>query len=212
MTLTRSATSCAVIVRVPDGPWQSVERAPYITAAMTGLRAGELVALRWRDVDWRNGVIRVRRNHVMGEFGTPKSRRSERAVPMADRVAGELDRLAKAGGSDVPDALVFADPITGGLLDRRAILRRFRRALRAALLDDSHRFHDLRHTFGTQAAAAGVPIRTIQEWMGHRDIQTTMRYADYAPRQQEAAMIEAAFAPRGINGGINLTGSARAEA
>ena len=107
---------------------------------------------------------------------------------------------------------MFADPHTAGPLDKAAILRRFRRALKAAQLELSHRFHDLRHTFGTAMAGTGVPMRTLQEWMGHRDIETTQRYADYSPRQQEAAMIEAAFAPRGINGGINLTGSARAEA
>ncbi len=60
---------------------------------MTGLRQGELIALRWRDVDWRAARIRVRQNYVLGEFGTPKSKRSTRSVPMADAVAGELDRL-----------------------------------------------------------------------------------------------------------------------
>ena len=55
------------------------------------------------------------------------------------------------------------------------------------------RFHDLRHTFGTQAAAAGVPIRTLQEWMGHRDYKTTLVYADYAPHTQEQEMLEGAF-------------------
>ena len=56
-----------------------------------------------------------------------------------------------------------------------------RKALKAAKLDESHRFHDLRHTFGTRMAAAGVPMRTLQEWMGHRDLATTQLYADYAP-------------------------------
>ena len=60
---------------------------------MTGLRTGELVALRWRDVDWIAGGIRVRRNYVRGAFGTPKSRRSTRSVPMADEVGGVLDRF-----------------------------------------------------------------------------------------------------------------------
>ena len=55
------------------------------------------------------------------------------------------------------------------------------------------RFHDLRHTFGAQMAAAGAPMRTLQEWMGHRDIQTTQRYADYAPSAREAELIAAAF-------------------
>jgi integrase len=55
------------------------------------------------------------------------------------------------------------------------------------------RFHDLRHTFGTRMAAAGVPLRTIQEWMGHRDFKTTLIYADYQPAAEEAALVEPAF-------------------
>jgi Phage integrase family len=68
------------------------------------------------------------------------------------------------------------------------------------------RFHDLRHTFGTRMAAAGVPMRTLQEWMGHRDFKTTLIYADYAPAANEAELVNAAFA-RGasINLSINLS-------
>jgi hypothetical protein len=62
----------------------------------------------------------------------------------------------------------------------------------------THRFHDLRHTFGTRMAAAGVPMRTLQEWMGHRDLATTQIYADYAPSAHEAEMVAVAFA-RGSN-------------
>ena len=70
-----------------------------------------------------------------------------------------------------------------------------RKALEAAGLDTTHVFHDLRHTFGTRMAAEGVPMRTLQEWMGHRDIATTQRYADYAPRHDERRLVQAAFAP-----------------
>jgi integrase len=82
----------ALIGAVPDDELGAVERVLYRTAAMTGLRRGELLALRWRDVDWPSGLIRVRRNFTRGEFGTPKSPRSSRAVPLADVVAGELER------------------------------------------------------------------------------------------------------------------------
>ena len=61
------------------------------------------------------------------------------------------------------DALVFAEPAGGGVLRRGALMRRYRRALKAARLEQTHRFHDLRHTFGTAMAAAGVPMRTLQE-------------------------------------------------
>jgi integrase len=175
------------------GPYQSIDRALYLTAAMTGLREGELIALRWRDVDWRAGRVRVRQNYVLDEFGTPKSRRSTRSVPMADQVGGELDRLYQASRKQGDGDLVFADPLTGQPLSKAAILRRFRRALKAARLDTSHTFHHLRHTFGTHMAATGMPMRTLQELMGHRDLATTQRYADYAPSAQEAAYVAAAF-------------------
>ena len=64
----------------------------FLTAAMTGLRQGELIALRWEDVDWAAGRVRVRRSDVRGEFSAPKSRRGVRSVPLADRLAAELEQ------------------------------------------------------------------------------------------------------------------------
>jgi integrase len=83
----------ALLRAVPNDPLGRVERMMYLTAAMTGMRQGELFALRWRDVDWSARRIRVRRNYVRGEFGTPKSKRSTRSVPLASRVATELELL-----------------------------------------------------------------------------------------------------------------------
>jgi integrase len=183
----------ALVSNAQAGAYEALDRALYITAAMTGMRLGELVALRWRDVDWTASKIHVRSNYVLGKFGTPKSKRSSRSVPMADQVAGELERYFKACGEPADDALTFADPHTQGPLDKAGVLRRMRKALKAAGLDETHRFHDLRHTFGTQMAKAGTPMRTLQEFMGHRDIQTTQRYADYAPGRQDAELVAAAF-------------------
>ena len=80
-------------------------------------------------------------------------------------------------------------------MDKAKTLRRFRRTFRAAGVDDTHTLHDLRQTFGTRMAAGGVPMRTLQEWVGHRQISTTERYADYAPSIHERRLIEAASAP-----------------
>jgi integrase len=176
-----------------EGEHQALDRALYVMAAMTGLRQGELIALRWQDVDREARRVRVRRSHVLGEFDTPKSRRSERSVPLSRRVASELDdwRLETRWGS--PNDLVFAEPASGEVLRRGALMRRYRRALKGAGVESGHRFHDLRHTFGTAMAAAGVPMRTLQEWMGHRDLATTQRYADYAPNEREVEMVDRAF-------------------
>jgi integrase-like protein len=86
-----------------------------------------------------------------------------------------------------------AHPHTGGPLDRSPVSKRFKSALKRAGVREV-RFHDLRHTFGTRCAANGVAMRTIQEWMGHRDIKTTQIYADYAPDANEVDLINAAFA------------------
>lgn len=169
-----------MVASVPDDHLGPTDRALYIAAAHTGLRQGELVALRWRDVDWSSSVIRVRRNYTRGKFGTPKSRRSVRAVPMAKRVAVELNSHLGASRHAAADDLVFGHPDTGQPYDASRLRKRFKAALQRASVR-AIRFHDLRHTCGTRMAAAGAPLRAIQEWMGHRDYTTTLIYADYAP-------------------------------
>ena len=107
-------------------------------------------------------------------------------------VAGALDDLHKTSAYTGDDELVFAHPHTGKPLDRSQVLKRFKRYCRDAGLREQ-RFHDLRHTFGTRMAAQGVPMRGLQEMMGHRDFKTTLIYADYAPSKMEAEWAEAAF-------------------
>jgi integrase len=189
----------AVPVKHPFGPTDHVL---FLTAAMTGLRHGELLGLRWRDVDWTAGRIRVRQNYVRGHWGTPKSKRGSRSVPLADRVAGELARHFQRSAFREDNDLVFPHPETGEVLDHSALGRRFKKALKAGGVREA-RFNDLRHTFGTRMAAAGVPMRTLQEWMGHRDFKTTLIYADYAPSAQERELVERAF--RGDIRGDNLS-------
>jgi integrase len=174
--------------------WQ-VDLAMYLTAAMTGLRQGELLALRWRDVDWPARKIRISGGMRNGKRRTPKSATSSRAVPMADRVGGALDRLFQASAYQGDDDLVFGHPHTGRPLDRSQVSKRFKRSLQRAGVREV-RFHDLRHTFGTRMAAASVPIRTLQAWMGHADIKTTMVYTHYAPAPNEVALVNEAFCPR----------------
>jgi integrase len=182
----------ALLRAVPrDDVLGPVDAVVYLTAAMTGLRQGELVALRWRDVDWAAGLVRVRRNYTRGEWGTPKSRRSSRAVPLADRVAADLERHFQASAYQGDDDLVFCHPHSGRPYDASKMRMRFKAALKRAALRPL-RFHDLRHTFGTRMAAVGVPMRTLQEWMGHRDFATTLIYADFAPDPAQGA----AFAKR----------------
>jgi integrase len=146
--------------------------------------------------------VRVRRKYVRGNWGAPKTRRGSRAVPLADRLTTELERHFARSAHIGDDDLVFCHPALGTVLDHSDRVRRFKRALRQAGGREV-RFHDLRHTFGMRMAAAGVGLRTLQEWLGHRDVQTTLVYADYQPSTAEAALVERAFGPA-PNPGPNL--------
>jgi integrase len=171
------------------------DAAIFMVAAFTGLRRGELLALRWRDIDFGGSVVRVRASYAAGELTTPKSGKV-RSVPMAPDVASTLARLGGREHWTSDDDLVFAGEV-GGYLDGSALRRRYAAALGRAGLRPL-RFHDLRHTFGTRMIAK-ADIRRVQEWMGHADVQTTMRYLHYAPRGDEAELVAEAFAVNNID-------------
>jgi integrase len=161
----------------------------FLTAAFTGLRRGELLALRWREVDFAGSTIRVRASYAAGELTTPKSGKV-RSVPMAPDVGEALARIGQRLDWTSDDDLVFAGE-AGRYLDGSALRRRYAAAVKRAGLR-ALRFHDLRHTFGSRMIAK-ADIRRVQEWMGHADIQTTMRYLHYVPRGDDAKLVAEAF-------------------
>jgi integrase len=180
----------------PEEVWALVRSAAseqdaaiFLAAAFTGLRRGELLALRWRDVDFTGSVIRVRASYHEGVLSTPKSGKV-RSVPMAQDVASALAKLGQRDGFTADDDLAFIGE-DGGYLDGSALRRRYDAAGKRAGLRRL-RFHDLRHTFGTRMIAK-ADIRRVQEWMGHADIQTTMKYLHYAPRVEDARLVDEAF-------------------
>jgi integrase len=171
------------------------DAAAVVVAAFAGLRLGELVALRWRDVDFEASRIRVQRGFVAGEITSPKSRKG-RSLPMSEQVAQVLARLGQREAHTGPDDLVFAGD-GGGHIDGSALTRRYKRARDAAMRTDKSmprlRWHDLRHTFGSLCASAGVNVVAIQSYMGHSSIRTTQRYMHFAPSTGDAAKLTAAF-------------------
>jgi integrase len=181
-----SVEEVMALVRAADGEQDATI---FLVAAFTGLRRGELVALRWRDVDFTGQTIRVIASYTDGVLTTPKSGKV-RSVPMAPEVAAALAHLASRGEWTSNDHLVF-DGMAGGYLDASALYRRYKLALRRAGLRNL-RLHDLRHTFGTRAITK-ASILQVKEWMGHADVDTTMQYLHYAPRAQEAALLADAF-------------------
>ncbi len=117
---------------------------------------------------------------------------------MADRVGQALARHHQTTRWGQDDDLVFAHPHLGRFLQPAAVVERFKRALRDAGIREV-RFHDLRHTFATQMAAAGVPLRTLQGYMGHSSYVTPEIYAGFCPDPSNGrAWAEASFASREV--------------
>jgi integrase len=181
----------------PEEVWALVRKASdeqdaaiFLTAAFTGLRRGEVLALRIRDCDFQRQVIRVEHSLDGQELGTPKSGKT-RSVPMHPDVARALAQLLERDRFIGQDDFVFVGS-DGAPLDGSAVRRRYVAAVKRAKLRPL-RFHDLRHTFGTIAANAVLSGRELQEWMGHADLKTTARYLHYRARGDEAGRLADAF-------------------
>lgn len=165
------------------------DAALYLTAAFTGLRRGELIALLWEDVDFKNHSIRVWETVTRQERGAPKSRKS-RTVPMVEDVAVVLKSLKDRARYTAAKDPVFVGE-RGGTIDGSALRRRYMATLNAAGLRPL-RFHDLRHTFGSLAINEASIVQ-VQAWMGHADIKTTMRYLHHKSRADDARVLSGAF-------------------
>jgi integrase len=159
-------------------------------AAYAGLRLGELLALRWRDIDWTGSALLISRSITAGVEGSTKTDVT-RQVPLADQAAGALDRLSKRIDFVSPGDYVFCNAF-GRPLDGSALRRRFKRARDAAGLRPL-RWHDLRHTFGSLLVAGGLDLVSVKEAMGHAQLGTTSRYLHARPATETAAKFTSAF-------------------
>ena len=148
----------------------------FFCALHTGLRAGELFALTWADVDFRTNRLHVRRSWTHGHLGTPKSGR-QRSIPLSDDLREVL--LALKGCKGKGKRLVFEAP-RGGYLNRDMVKHVLWRGIERAEVERVT-FHELRHSFASQLVIGGAPIKVVQELLGHADIKMTMRYAHLGP-------------------------------
>jgi len=154
-------------------------RAMVLLALRTGLRIGELRALRWIDVNLPGKHLMVRRAVVKNVVSTPKNNR-ERLVPLTDDALDVLGTLTRE------HELVFhnlAGEYVPEVTCTKALHRQFRRAGLPPF-----GWHTLRHTFATQLACAGVPLHVIQNLLGHSTIHMTLRYAHVMPSAVSGAL------------------------
>jgi integrase len=170
------------------------DAALVILAGFAGLRMGELLALRWRHVNFQAQRLHIQRSYSAGEESSPKGRKG-RTVPLADQPARALARLGQRPAFTAPGDLVFCSRI-GSHLDGSALRRRYKRARDVVCADapdmPALRFHDLRHTFGTLAASS-FDLVNVQAMLGHADARTTSRYLHARPAAEDAAKLSAIF-------------------
>ncbi len=157
----------------------------YVLAFSTGLRMGELRALRWKDVTAEH--VNVSRAVSAGVESSTKSRET-RTVPLSDQAKEAFQRLRRRENFTSRDDHVFCSA-AGAPLDRANIRKLFIKAQEAAKVR-VRTFHDLRHSFASRAILGFDPV-TVQRLMGHADLQTTARYLHSRPRDDEGAKLSA---------------------
>ena len=158
----------------------------YYIELATGLRRGELLGLKWQDIDWKNGIIKVRRQvaRVDGKIveAPLKTKNSYRAVTISQQ-AIEVLKQQKAKTND---QYVFPSP-NGGPISPDSVNNMLKRVLERAGIPKV-RFHDLRHTFATIALQNGVDIKTVSGMLGHFSAGFTLdTYAHVTTAAQKEA-------------------------
>jgi integrase len=163
-------------------PW----RGPIMAAVYTGARKGEIIALKWDDIDWSTRTARIERSYSRGTFLPPKTLAGRRVIELPDVLINELKRWQLQCSKDELD-LVFPSA-KGGPMDGFELLRTgFRPALERAGIRRI-RFHDLRHSFASNLLAAGWDVVTVSRLLGHANPQVTLTiYAHALPRSRHGA-------------------------
>lgn len=158
-----------------------------LTAILTGMRMGELIALRWSDIDFESRVILVQNSDTF----TTKSKKN-RSLDMGDDLIEVLQ--TRKENVRIKCETVFYDD-QGRPLKEGTVSQKFKRYVRKARLNDKLHFHSLRHTFASALIKEGVPIYSVSRLLGHSSVRTTEIYAHLQPHQlqQEVNMLSGRF-------------------
>jgi integrase len=171
----------------------------YVLALTTGLRRGELLGLRWDDVDLERGTLRVGRalvreggRHRVGETKTRRGRRQVNLTPRTVKALRthrkrQLEEKLRLVGLYEDSGLIFTTQTGTPVNPENLVKRSFKPLLREANLPDI-RFHDLRHTCATLLLGRGVHPKLVQELLGHATIAMTLdTYSHYLPSMGDQA-------------------------
>jgi integrase len=157
-------------------------------AVLTGLRIGEILALRWKRVDLVRNTIEVAETFSDGYFGSPKTRSSCRVVPISDALREMLATHRSGSVLTNPEDLVFATS-KGTPLSSKNLYNRELAPACDRIKEVRVGWHSFRHTHATLLAEVGESIKTAQALLGHSDVETTLNtYAHAIPSSQRRAV------------------------
>jgi len=159
-----------------------------LVAVLTGMRIGEILALRWKHIDLLRGSVLIRETMSEGTFGSPKTRSSRRDVPMSDPVQKAFECLRTRSRQTGAEGLIFATRKQTPL-NPKNLLRRVLRPTCEALELPAITWHSFRHTHATLLGEVGESLRTAQAILGHSDLETTLKiYTHAIPESQKRAV------------------------
>lgn len=161
-----------LLINSSNGIWRKM----ILFALHTGMRYGEIRAIKWQDINWEKNLINVKKSFYRDILGSTKSNK-ERHIPISYQLRMELEKDKQVEGY----IFAYENKYIEENMPRRALRRIVEKTDLKRENGRKIGWHALRHTFASQLAMKGAPLSAIQQLLGHSDIQTTMRYAHLSP-------------------------------
>ena len=143
----------------------------FAIMVFSGVRPGELVALKWSDIDWESETFEIKRTRIRGEFGLPKTKSSRRTVEMMSNVKEYFLKQYELTGGNIFD-MVFISSFHKPFFDHNTIAVQFKKLLKD---NDTRYLYQLRHTFASLMISNGEEITWVSQMMGHKSSDITLK-------------------------------------
>lgn len=180
------------------------KKTPLILALYSGIRIGELLAIEWSDIDFKNKTVHITKQVLNKVVTTPKTYNSNRFVSIPDIVIELLKRLKSE--SVVLSKIVFCNS-AGGYIKRGEFIEHWFKKAMQHIGHPEYTFHCLRHTYATYLLSNNIPVKYVQEQLGHTSAQTTLNVYTHvlkSTNQQAINLLEKLKCEQNVSNAENL--------